>query len=202
MSWARIDDRIAFHPKVVAAGNAAFGLWVRLLAYSCAHATDGFVTTDAISTFDPPEGAIDRLIQVRLLDKARGGVRLHDFHDWNPSGAQAKAKQTATIEKRRQAGRVGGRKSGEVRKARTSADLPQDDNEANREANAKQSASPFAWGSSKQTQSPVPSRPVLPPYAPPAGGPPASPGSETPPSESESEPRQIPKALKIPRPRF
>ena len=43
MSWARLDDRFPWHPKVLAAGNAAIGLWVRCLVHCCAHATQGYV---------------------------------------------------------------------------------------------------------------------------------------------------------------
>lgn len=29
MPWFRVDDDFALHPKAIAAGNAALGLWVR-----------------------------------------------------------------------------------------------------------------------------------------------------------------------------
>jgi len=44
MPWFKVDDTLAFHAKVVAAGNAAMGLWVRAGAHSMQQLTDGFIT--------------------------------------------------------------------------------------------------------------------------------------------------------------
>ena len=41
MTWFRVDDTLAMHPKVYAAGNAAMGLWVRAGAWSMQQLTDG-----------------------------------------------------------------------------------------------------------------------------------------------------------------
>ena len=34
MAWFKVDDKLAFHPKVLTAGNTAIGLWVRAGAWS------------------------------------------------------------------------------------------------------------------------------------------------------------------------
>lgn len=43
MAWFKIDDSSHMHPKIVKAGNAALGLWVRAGAYSAQHLTEGTV---------------------------------------------------------------------------------------------------------------------------------------------------------------
>ena len=50
MPWFKVDDRLAHHPKVMAVGNAAMGLWVRAGSWSAAHLTDGYVPTELLST--------------------------------------------------------------------------------------------------------------------------------------------------------
>lgn len=40
---ALISSRLAFHPKILSAGNAATGLWLRLASYCLEYGTDGFV---------------------------------------------------------------------------------------------------------------------------------------------------------------
>lgn len=43
MAWGRMDDGMADHPKIVAAGNAAVGAWTRLTSWSNRYATDGLL---------------------------------------------------------------------------------------------------------------------------------------------------------------
>jgi hypothetical protein len=43
VSWFKIDDSSHMHPKFVAAGNAALGLWLRCGAYCAQHLTEGHV---------------------------------------------------------------------------------------------------------------------------------------------------------------
>lgn len=175
MSFARFDDKLAFHPKVLAAGDEAFGLWVRLVTYCCAHHTDGFLTDEQLRAFPAKKTLISKLLRVRLLDRSKGGVLVHDFLDWNPSAEQAKAKQTDLIEKRRKAGYVGGKRSGEVRKNKQ---LDQANGEANGEAKSKQTGKHFA---SKQTNpDPIRTDPKEenPPKPPQGGAVPSAPESE------------------------
>lgn len=94
MSWARLDDQMAFHAKIVAAGNEAVGAWVRLLTHSCAQLTDGRVTREIALTITRPK-VLEDLVKVRLLDRVEDGFRVHDFLDWNPPAAEVKAKREA-----------------------------------------------------------------------------------------------------------
>ena len=48
MAWFQIDDQLAFHPKVIQAGNAAMGMWVRAGAWSQAHLTGGHIPAEQV----------------------------------------------------------------------------------------------------------------------------------------------------------
>ena len=60
MSWFRIDDRFHSHPKVLRAGNAAVGLWVRCGAYSTDYGTDGLVLAEIVARFGAAPGGSPR----------------------------------------------------------------------------------------------------------------------------------------------
>lgn len=72
MSWARLDDRFPWHPKVLAAGNAAIGLWVRCLVHCCAHATQGFVE-DAMAKRMGTTRELQAVTDAKLWVRVAGG---------------------------------------------------------------------------------------------------------------------------------
>jgi hypothetical protein len=94
VTWLRIDDQISFHAKTVAAGNAAFGAWVRMGAWACAQLQDGKVPTGVALTMATPED-LERLTSVRFLDAIGGGYQIHDFLEFNPSRATVLAERDA-----------------------------------------------------------------------------------------------------------
>ncbi|OHV46639.1 hypothetical protein BBK14_01970 [Parafrankia soli] len=88
MPWFRISDDATDHPKVEAAGNEAFGLWVRLGAYAARQLTDGVIPGPVAVRYGD-QALIDRLVAVRLLDVVEGGGwAIHDYLDHNPSRAE------------------------------------------------------------------------------------------------------------------
>lgn len=106
MTWALIDDRMCFHPKVLAAGNAAFGAWCRMLCWVREHKTDGEVAM-AIAMAVAMPAEIELLVQTRLLDRVDdGGLRIHDYLDHMHSSD----KLTSIREKRAENGKRGASK--------------------------------------------------------------------------------------------
>lgn len=88
MTWVRLDDGFPDHPKVAAAGPLAAWLYVCGLAYSARLLTDGFIpAAQARRLADVPEaGALAvRLVEVGLWEVAKGGYRIHDYLDYQPS---------------------------------------------------------------------------------------------------------------------
>src|SRR5258708_5834180 len=91
MSWVRLDDGFADHPKVVGIGPAALAVHVWGLCYCARHLTDGFVPIDSlagcslVTTKAERERAVERLIRAKLWKRSRGGFRIHDYLEFNPA---------------------------------------------------------------------------------------------------------------------
>ena len=82
MVWFRVDDNLAFHPKVMEAGNSAMGLWVRAGAWSAANLTDGFVPT-RIAFRLGSRIMCYRLVEVGLFEEKIDGFQFHDWDEKN-----------------------------------------------------------------------------------------------------------------------
>lgn len=104
--WVKLDDELHGHPKIIRAGNAGAGLFVRALTYSAKYGLDGHVPAawvqGAVGPEDPPDLA-KRLVDVGLWVVDGDGYRAPDFLEFNPSAREAKAISDA----RREAGRRG-----------------------------------------------------------------------------------------------
>lgn len=92
MPWFRIDDKAHSHPKLIKAGNAAIGLWLRCGAYAAQHLTDGIVPGVVAGLYgSKPQAA--KLVNAGLWhehghncphscpDPASGDYVFHDFLD-------------------------------------------------------------------------------------------------------------------------
>jgi hypothetical protein len=138
VTWFKVGDTFPFDPRIVAAGNAAAGLWTRAGAWSAWQLSDGFVPDLVLKTMGKPS-EIRALIEAGLWHKEAGGIRFDDWFTDQPSAADVRDKQA----KRAEAGRRGGRSSGVTRRSK-------------REANAEANASRLL----RTETNPVPSRPV------------------------------------------
>jgi hypothetical protein len=124
MSWARLDDNIAHHPKILRAGPEAAFFWVLCLTYSQRFLTDGHIPEAALGAVGSWAAARARqlatkLVQVRLLERCANGYQVHDYLQYNKPAALARAERDATGRARSQAGRKGGLASGITRRTRT-----------------------------------------------------------------------------------
>jgi len=101
VTWFKVDDKSAFHAKVVRAGNEAWGAVCRAGAWSSEQGTDGFIP-DEIASMIARVFVWNRAESCGgngrkgLVERVEGGWQLHDFLDWNPSAAQIDAKREAT----------------------------------------------------------------------------------------------------------
>lgn len=92
--WFKVDDSLATHPKVLEAGNAAMGLWVRAGAWCAQQLTDGFVSAAAVSMLGTREEA-DALVAADLWDEVEGGFQFHQWDERQPSRADAEERREA-----------------------------------------------------------------------------------------------------------
>jgi hypothetical protein len=93
MPYFPVDDDMAFHPKILAAGNEAIGMWTRAGALCKKHATGGFVSTETARALGSKRTA-DRLVAAGLFIEVDGG---YHFHDWK----QQAGNDDADVEKER-----------------------------------------------------------------------------------------------------
>ena len=153
MAWFRSDDGAPEHPKFVDLSDAAVALWWRAGCYCNRRRTDGLVPPGALrllSRAKKPALVAAELVQAKLWEEEEGGYRFHDFADYQPTTTECEAASESRRGARQEAGRLGGLRSGEVRRAQQNeANAKQDASEATkqtrskREANAKQNEAPI-----------------------------------------------------------
>ncbi|MET9601114.1 mucin-2 [Streptomyces sp. NPDC006459] len=125
MAWFKIDDSSHMHPKIVKAGNAALGLWVRAGAYSAQHLTEGTVPAVVARQYGTAPQA-RKLVAVGLWHEHGhtcprcpqppvGDFMVHDFFEGgrNSTRAQVEANRSAAAERKaksrtRNEARIGG----------------------------------------------------------------------------------------------
>lgn len=118
MAWFQVDDQLSFHPKVIQAGNAAMGMWVRAGAWSQAHLTEGHIPTEQAKALGGVALA-KKLVAAGLwiADDERGGYL---FHEWD--SRQMSADEIAERRAMRaRAGAKGGKASAQSRRAKAEA---------------------------------------------------------------------------------
>lgn len=128
MTWVKLDDGFTDHPKVVGLSDKAFRVHVRALCY-CARFTAGIGTipSAALPSLGAGKAVVAELVGARLWDKDEAGeLSIHDFSEYHPG--------PAARERRVEAGRLGGTKSGESRRSKREANASE--NRSNDEANA------------------------------------------------------------------
>ncbi|ROR42986.1 hypothetical protein [Kitasatospora cineracea] len=115
MTWFAVGDTTDDHPKILAAGNAAVGLWVRCGAYASAHLTDGLIPA-ALAAKNGTATQIAKLLAVGLWHEAghhcgtcpqpgEGEYVMHGYLEANPSRSQVEERRRrAAAKKRRQRG--------------------------------------------------------------------------------------------------
>jgi hypothetical protein len=102
MTWFKVDDGFHSHPKVLRAGNAAVGLYVRCGSYSSDHLTNGHIP-DAIAKLYGTEPQVNALLRERLWVTVPGGYLMPDFLEFNPSAEKVLAQRAAGAERQRAA---------------------------------------------------------------------------------------------------
>jgi len=93
MPWARFDDQLHAHPKVIALGPVrlpALGLQLMACCWSNAYLTDGYIPARvATQLAGESDGSalVDELLRVGMWerDEHRNGFRIHDFLKYNLS---------------------------------------------------------------------------------------------------------------------
>jgi hypothetical protein len=103
MTWVKLDDGFHGHPKVLAAGLAASGLFARALSYCGAYLTDGRVPSAwvAAQLLDESDDLAQRLVDVGLWRRDGTAYVIPDFTDLNPSKVQVEQQRAEGAERAR-----------------------------------------------------------------------------------------------------
>lgn len=131
MSWVKLDDGAAEHPKLLCAGAPAAWLWICCLSYcNRQKRRDGVVPRAKIALLYPGLGLkqAKRLVEVGLLHEHPDGYLIHGYHEYQPSESLS--------DTRSMAGKQGGIKSGEARRSKREA-IASENREAKNEAPAR-----------------------------------------------------------------
>src|SRR5258708_7482339 len=107
MSWFRVDDKSAFHAKVLAAGNGAWGAFCRMGAWCQDHGCHGGAIPCHVAAIIATPDELARLTTILvpgkkplLLDGGDGTYLLNDYAPHNPpkrntlTPAELKAKKS------------------------------------------------------------------------------------------------------------
>lgn len=90
--WFKVSDDFHSHPKAIAAGPAALGLWVLAGSWSSANAKGGFVPDYVLPRLTEDSAKLARkLVAAGLWTRSRGGYQFHEWDERNPSEKAAKA---------------------------------------------------------------------------------------------------------------
>lgn len=125
VTWVRLDDSFAQHPKVVAAGPLAMAMQVAALCYCNKNLTNGFVPWSTARSLiswqflEPDDGnghriskvavtcgmrgddvnseyVIVQLLEAGMWDEVPNGYMIHDYGDYQPSREQVEQEREAT----------------------------------------------------------------------------------------------------------
>jgi hypothetical protein len=101
MPWAKIDDDLHGHPKVLSAGLEAMGLWVLAISWTAHYLTDGFIPDEQIARLGATQELAQRLVSAGMWEQVDGGYQIHDYLEYNPTGDKVRAEREAAKERMR-----------------------------------------------------------------------------------------------------
>lgn len=98
MTWLRLDDNFADHPKVKNLTDQAYRLFVDLANYMARYNTDGRLTWREVEAHKNAEYAIE-LVEARLWEETDYGYYVPGFLQRNPTKAKVEAERAAARER-------------------------------------------------------------------------------------------------------
>ncbi|URC17962.1 hypothetical protein QEN62_gp40 [Streptomyces phage AxeJC] len=157
MTWFKVDDTAHMHPKLIKAGNAGLGLWLRAGSYAAQHLTEGTVPGVVAQLYGTAPQA-RKLVAAGLWHEhghtcphpkcqqpAPGDYYIHDFLVYNPTRGQEEARKEAAADRQRRARE---RAAEERTRRESSANRPRNEDDSSAE---KSESSPNSGAFSEET---------------------------------------------------
>ena len=99
MTWFKVDDGFADHPKTLRVSLAAIGLWTKAGAWSAKHLTNGEVPLAAVTALGGTKRLAGELVTAGLWLEIPSGYAFHEWLQHQPSRDQVLTKRSATRER-------------------------------------------------------------------------------------------------------
>ncbi|PJN40489.1 mucin-2 [Streptomyces sp. CB02959] len=188
MTWFKVDDTAHAHPKLLKAGNASLGLWVRAGAYAAQHLTEGVIPGVVAQLYGTAPQARKLVASglwhaaghdcTRCKQPPAGDYVMHDFLTYNPTRARVEDDRAKAADRQQRAReKAAAQRNQERNPIDSSANRPRNDDESsaeNHESSANQIEFPediAGQGAPSQRDGmdpsrsprPDPSRPSVPP---------------------------------------
>lgn len=96
MTWFRVDDGFADHPKTLGVSLAAIGLWAKAGAWCSKHLTNGEIPAAAIPALGGSPKLARELVAHGLWSMRDTGYAFHQWDDHQPTRDEVLAKRAAT----------------------------------------------------------------------------------------------------------
>ncbi len=100
MTWLKLDDQMADHPKFLVLGDdyeTGLAVYIAGLCYCGKHLTDGLIPRVRAHTLTPSaERMAPRLVEVGVWHDEGAAYRVHDFLEYNPTKEKVLANRKAT----------------------------------------------------------------------------------------------------------
>jgi hypothetical protein len=109
VTWVRLDDGFADHPKLSQLDDRAFRIHIWALCYCARQLTDGFLAHEVLAgcPLVTRRYTLDRaqvsLVGARLWARRKRGFQIRDYLHFNPSRAQVLEKRKADAERQARA---------------------------------------------------------------------------------------------------
>lgn len=103
MPWFRVDDDAHSHPKLLAAGDLAVGLWTRAGSYCAKYLTEGHVSRQTLRQLKGQPRVAQRLVDAGLwvADPDGDGWRFHGWDERQPTREDVERDRAAAAERQR-----------------------------------------------------------------------------------------------------
>lgn len=87
MTWVKLDDQWADHPKFLKVGDFAQLMWVKGLTYSARYLLDGSLPDEMVGRLVSVRAwklVAQKLVDAGLWEKVDGGYLIHDYQKYQP----------------------------------------------------------------------------------------------------------------------
>ena len=146
MAWFKVDDAFLMSSKVLSIPRSiraeALGVWTMAGVWSAHEMKDGLVPAHVLDDFGCRDEVRDALIAAGLWVVAeKNAIYMHNWEKYQPLKEELLERREAVSAARSEAGRHGGKASGEARRSKNEANAKQ--NEAKRSPEPEPEPEPF-----------------------------------------------------------